>query len=75
MTMTGSAYGTIQDNLVLPRSVAMTKPIAKRFEGKVALVTGAASGMGRATTVRLAAEGARVFAIDVDEDGLTKLAD
>lgn len=37
-----------------------------RFEGKVALVTGAASGIGLATTERLAHEGARVLACDVN---------
>ncbi|MGV3720027.1 MAG: SDR family NAD(P)-dependent oxidoreductase [Actinomycetota bacterium] len=38
----------------------------KRLAGKVALVTGAASGIGRATAARYAAEGARVVASDVD---------
>lgn len=42
----------------------------RRFEGKVALVTGAAGGIGRATALRLGAEGARVHAVDVDLDGL-----
>lgn len=42
----------------------------KRFEGKTAVITGAASGMGRAAVRRFADEGARVVALDIDEDGL-----
>jgi 3(or 17)beta-hydroxysteroid dehydrogenase len=43
--------------------------------GKVALVTGAASGIGRATAQRLAAEGARVALADINESDLVKVAD
>lgn len=39
------------------------------FEGRSALVTGAASGFGREASVRLADAGARVLLADVDEEG------
>ena len=44
----------------------------RRFEGKVALITGGAGGIGRATAVRLAAEGARIAAVDVSKPGLAE---
>jgi 2-hydroxycyclohexanecarboxyl-CoA dehydrogenase len=40
-----------------------------RFEDKVAIVTGAASGIGRATALRLADEGAAVVIADVNAEG------
>lgn len=46
-----------------------------RFDGKVAIVTGGASGIGRATATRFAAEGATVIVGDIDEAGGAALAD
>ncbi|UZW57381.1 SDR family oxidoreductase [Sphingobium sp. JS3065] len=43
-----------------------------RFNGKVALVTGAASGIGREVAVRLAREGARVACVDLNSDRLAE---
>jgi NAD(P)-dependent dehydrogenase (short-subunit alcohol dehydrogenase family) len=40
-----------------------------RLEGRVAIVTGAASGIGRASAIAFAAEGARVTAVDIDGEG------
>jgi len=46
-----------------------------RVDTKVAIVTGAASGIGRACARRLAAEGARVIAADRDEVGVRAVAE
>ncbi|MFF1461841.1 SDR family NAD(P)-dependent oxidoreductase [Streptomyces sp. NPDC058330] len=46
-----------------------------RFERTAVLLTGAASGIGRATALRLASEGAAVFAVDLSQDGLRETAD
>lgn len=45
-----------------------------RFDGKVALITGAGSGIGRAVTLRLAAEGAQILAHDLNGDALAETA-
>ena len=46
-----------------------------KFEGKVALVTGAASGVGRATSRQMVAQGAKVFGIDINKEGLDLVVD
>lgn len=44
------------------------------FRGKVALITGAGSGMGQLAAIRLAQRGAQVAALDVNEEGLAATA-
>lgn len=46
----------------------------KRFENKVVLVTGAASGMGKASALRLAEEGATLAIADINEEGVKATA-
>jgi len=45
------------------------------FEGKVAVVTGGASGIGRAVVLKLAGLGARIAIADINEEGANKVAD
>ncbi len=59
-----------------------TEPLAEwhekitpdRFAGKTVIVTGAGSGIGRATTARVAQEGGRVIAVDISSERLDELA-
>ena len=47
----------------------------RRLEGRLAVVTGAANGIGRASALRFAAEGANLALLDLEADGLAATAD
>jgi NAD(P)-dependent dehydrogenase (short-subunit alcohol dehydrogenase family) len=53
----------------------MEKEISKRFAGKTAIVTGGASGIGKAVAVKLARQGAQVVVADLKEDAARAVAD
>ncbi len=50
----------------------MSKVIKNRFENKIALITGAANGIGREIATRFAAEGATCILTDIDAEGLSE---
>lgn len=52
----------------IPEAPLPAQPVARRFEGQVVFITGAARGQGRAEAVRFAAEGADIIALDICED-------
>ncbi len=47
----------------------------KRFEGKIVLITGSATGLGEACALRFAEEGASVICVDINESENTKTVD
>ncbi|MEM8562679.1 MAG: SDR family NAD(P)-dependent oxidoreductase, partial [Pseudomonadota bacterium] len=49
--------------------------LSRSITGNVAVITGAASGMGKATARLFADEGARLAVVDIDEAGLQTLAE
>ncbi|MFI5805618.1 SDR family oxidoreductase [Streptomyces sp. NPDC051561] len=60
---------------VAPRASAAKGKYADRFGGQLVLVTGAASGIGRATAFAFAEAGARVVAVDRDAEGASRTAE
>ena len=46
-----------------------------RLEGKVAIITGSGSGLGRAMAIRMAAEGAAVVINDINQENMQKVVD
>ncbi|MEU8887426.1 SDR family oxidoreductase [Streptomyces sp. NPDC048442] len=60
---------------VAPRASVATGKFADRFGGQLVLVTGAASGIGRATAFAFAEAGARIVAVDRDAEGASRTAE
>ena len=52
----------------------MSTPYANRFAGRTAVITGGASGLGKAVAARIVAEGGQVSLWDLDADGLKAAA-
>ena len=51
------------------------QPLDRSVAGKTVFITGAASGMGRATAHLFAREGAKVMATDMNEDGVNTVVE
>ena len=61
------------DGEIPEEAAAVEQPTGARFAGKTVIVTGAASGIGKATATRIAREGGRVIASDIAADKLDAL--
>ena len=55
------------------RPLLRVRKMAKRLAGKIAVVTAAGHGIGRATAAMFAREGAKVIATDIDEAALSSI--
>src|SRR6266540_2340813 len=75
LTWRGFACVPPTSHFRLPTSTPKEANVSLRFQGKVAIVTGAASGIGRASAERLCAEGAAVVLADIDGDGARSAAE
>ena len=70
----GTAAGTPASTALAERPEWVEQITPGRFTGKTVIVTGAGSGIGRATASRVAREGGRVVAVDIAGDRLDELA-
>ncbi|MCB5163262.1 SDR family oxidoreductase [Streptomyces bambusae] len=71
----GRAPGAVAPARAAARPDSVAGRHAERFGGRLVLVTGAASGIGRATAFAFAEAGARVVAVDRDAEGAARTAE
>src|SRR6266851_2472720 len=64
-----SASSALRSRLSRNQPFRLEVVVMGRLENKVAVITGAASGMGRATAIRFAGEGAAVVIADLNQEG------
>lgn len=75
-----ASAGAATESPAAPESNSVERPewvervTEGRFTGKTVIVTGAGSGIGRATASRVAREGGRVIAVDISSERLTEFA-
>ena len=74
VTMETTGWWELRDTEPPERKVAVAREPECEFAKKVAVVTGAGSGQGRATALRLARGGALIAGVDVDSDAVTSLS-
>jgi NAD(P)-dependent dehydrogenase (short-subunit alcohol dehydrogenase family) len=70
----GASASPDDDNVPVERPEWVERITAGRFTGKTVIVTGAGSGIGRATASRIAREGGRVIAVDISKERLDEFA-